>query len=113
MLEFGLVGQTMHQIDERTPVSDLEKLTEIYRGVAGSLLRMSADILVLTAIDSELKRDRAPGGVEVIYTGVGKVNATSAATLAVMALRPKLVINYGTAGKIAHIHNGSCGSRRR
>ena len=32
MIEFGLVGQTMHQIDERTPVSDLEKLTKIYRG---------------------------------------------------------------------------------
>lgn len=33
VLEFGLVGQTMHQIDERTPVSDLEKLTRIYRDV--------------------------------------------------------------------------------
>jgi succinyl-diaminopimelate desuccinylase len=33
VIEFGLVGQTMHQIDERTPVSDLEKLTRIYRGV--------------------------------------------------------------------------------
>jgi succinyl-diaminopimelate desuccinylase len=33
VIEFGLVGQTMHQIDERTPVSDLEKLTKIYRGV--------------------------------------------------------------------------------
>ncbi len=33
VIEFGLVGQTMHQIDERAPVSDLEKLTKIYRGV--------------------------------------------------------------------------------
>jgi succinyl-diaminopimelate desuccinylase len=33
VIEFGLVGQTMHQIDERTPVSDLEKLTKIYRGI--------------------------------------------------------------------------------
>jgi len=33
VIEFGLVGQTMHQIDERTPVSDLEKLTRIYRGL--------------------------------------------------------------------------------
>jgi len=33
VLEFGLVGQTMHQIDERTPVTDLDKLTKIYRGV--------------------------------------------------------------------------------
>lgn len=33
VVEFGLVGQTMHQIDERTPVSDLDKLTASYRGV--------------------------------------------------------------------------------
>jgi succinyl-diaminopimelate desuccinylase len=33
VIEFGLVGQTMHQIDERTPVADLETLTRIYRGV--------------------------------------------------------------------------------
>jgi succinyl-diaminopimelate desuccinylase len=33
VIEFGLVGQTMHQIDERTPVADLEKLTKIYRSV--------------------------------------------------------------------------------
>jgi succinyl-diaminopimelate desuccinylase len=33
VIEFGLVGQTMHQVDERTPVTDLEKLTRIYRGV--------------------------------------------------------------------------------
>jgi succinyl-diaminopimelate desuccinylase len=31
VLEFGLVGQTMHQVNERTPVSDLERLTQIYR----------------------------------------------------------------------------------
>jgi succinyl-diaminopimelate desuccinylase len=33
VLEFGLVGQTMHQIDERTPVADLERLAKIYRGI--------------------------------------------------------------------------------
>jgi succinyl-diaminopimelate desuccinylase len=33
VIEFGLVGQTMHQIDERAAVSDLEKLTRIYRGM--------------------------------------------------------------------------------
>jgi len=33
VIEFGLVGQTMHQIDERASVSDMEKLTRIYRGV--------------------------------------------------------------------------------
>jgi succinyl-diaminopimelate desuccinylase len=33
VIEFGLVGQTMHQIDERASVADIEKLTKIYRGI--------------------------------------------------------------------------------
>ena len=33
VLEFGLVGQTMHQVDERTPVDDLTKLTAVYREI--------------------------------------------------------------------------------
>ena len=31
VIEFGLVGQTMHQVDERTPVADLVQLTAVYR----------------------------------------------------------------------------------
>lgn len=30
VVEFGLVGQTMHKIDERVPVADVEKLSQIY-----------------------------------------------------------------------------------
>jgi succinyl-diaminopimelate desuccinylase len=33
VLEFGLVGQTMHQANERTPVADLTTLTAVYRKV--------------------------------------------------------------------------------
>jgi succinyl-diaminopimelate desuccinylase len=33
VIEFGLVGQTMHQVDERASVADIEKLTRIYRGI--------------------------------------------------------------------------------
>ncbi len=33
VIEFGLVGQTMHQVDERAAVADLEQLTRIYRGM--------------------------------------------------------------------------------
>jgi succinyl-diaminopimelate desuccinylase len=33
VLEFGLVGQTMHQVDERVPTADLAALTAIYRRV--------------------------------------------------------------------------------
>ena len=31
VLEFGLVGQTMHQVDERVAIADLARLTAIYR----------------------------------------------------------------------------------
>jgi succinyl-diaminopimelate desuccinylase len=30
VVEFGLVGQTMHMVDERVPLADLETLTQIY-----------------------------------------------------------------------------------
>ncbi len=33
VIEFGLVGQTMHAVDERVAVEDLTTLTAIYRGV--------------------------------------------------------------------------------
>jgi succinyl-diaminopimelate desuccinylase len=33
VLEFGLVGQTMHQVDERVAVADLVMLTAIYRRI--------------------------------------------------------------------------------
>ena len=33
VIEFGLVGLTMHQIDERTPVADLVALTAVYRAI--------------------------------------------------------------------------------
>jgi succinyl-diaminopimelate desuccinylase len=33
VLEFGLVGQTMHQVDECTPVADLVALTAVYRAI--------------------------------------------------------------------------------
>jgi succinyl-diaminopimelate desuccinylase len=31
VVEFGLVGRTMHQVDERVAVADLEALTRVYR----------------------------------------------------------------------------------
>jgi succinyl-diaminopimelate desuccinylase len=31
--EFGLVGKTMHQVDERVPIADIERLSAIYLGV--------------------------------------------------------------------------------
>jgi succinyl-diaminopimelate desuccinylase len=36
--EFGLVGQTMHKVDERTAIADLERLTGIYVAVLLGML---------------------------------------------------------------------------
>ena len=33
VVEFGLVGTTMHAVDERVPVADLTKLTTVYRTI--------------------------------------------------------------------------------
>jgi succinyl-diaminopimelate desuccinylase len=33
VIEFGLVGQTMHAVDERVAIEDLHRLTAVYRGV--------------------------------------------------------------------------------
>ncbi|WP_339333610.1 succinyl-diaminopimelate desuccinylase [uncultured Maricaulis sp.] len=37
--EFGLVGATMHQVDERVPVSDIETLTAIYTRILSQYFR--------------------------------------------------------------------------
>jgi adenosylhomocysteine nucleosidase len=57
-------------------------------------------ILLLTAMESELTARLAPAGIEVVFTGVGKVNAASVATAAILRSQPDLVINFGTVGKI-------------
>lgn len=39
VVEFGLVGATIHQVNERVPVADLEALTEVYRALLASFVR--------------------------------------------------------------------------
>ncbi len=38
VLELGLVGQTMHQVDERVPVAELEALASVYERVIGAVM---------------------------------------------------------------------------
>ncbi len=63
-------------------------------------------ILILTAIPDELDAARAPPGVHVGYTGVGKIATTIATIEAIDRTKPSLVINYGTAGKVGGAHRG-------
>ncbi len=69
-----------------------------------------SDILIVCALEQEVngKLDGVlPDPRQIIYTGVGKVNATGQLTetihtsyLSFLPEMPKLVINYGTAGSI-------------
>ena len=57
-------------------------------------------VILFVALPSEFPKEKAPFGVEIIYTGVGKVNAAIKATETLKDLDPTdtTVINYGSAG---------------
>ncbi len=57
-------------------------------------------VILFVALPSELPKELIPNGIDVIYTGVGKVNAAIKATETLKDLDPKdvTVINYGSAG---------------
>ena len=40
VVEFGLVGETMHKVDERVPVEDIRKLSAIYETLLSSYFKV-------------------------------------------------------------------------
>ncbi len=62
-------------------------------------------IYVLVALQSELP-DKLPQGYSLVYTGIGKVNATYAALKTVLRDDCSGIINYGTAGAFDSSHVG-------
>ena len=61
---------------------------------------MKSELLIITALESELKRESLPGGVEIVYSGIGKINATIATSKAIAQYSPRQILNFGTVGKI-------------
>jgi adenosylhomocysteine nucleosidase len=61
---------------------------------------MKTELLIITALESELKRKSLPSGVEIMYSGVGKINAAITSIKAIHQYSPKRILNFGTAGKI-------------
>jgi len=57
-------------------------------------------VILFVALPSELPKELVPNGIEVHYTGVGKINAAIKATEILKDLSPSdtIVINYGSAG---------------
>ena len=56
------------------------------------------DILLIMALPGESKGLFEAEGIPVYYSGIGKVNAAATAMDLIHKLKPKLVVNLGTAG---------------
>ena len=58
-------------------------------------------VLLCVALENELPPSLVPAGIKVIYTGVGKINASIAVTNEINSYKPELIVNFGTAGGIS------------
>jgi adenosylhomocysteine nucleosidase len=58
-------------------------------------------VLVLVALPQELDAALLGAQAAVYYTGVGKINAAYVTAKAIRAHAPQLVINFGSAGRVA------------
>ena len=63
--------------------------------------------LLVVALENELPRNFAVGW-QVVYSGVGKVNAAITLCDALAAYKPKKVVNYGSAGALRKGLSGLC-----
>jgi adenosylhomocysteine nucleosidase len=67
---------------------------------------MTCDLLILTALETELSANKLPRDIPIVYTGIGKINASIMSFEAIRKYEPKRIINFGTAGGINHKISG-------
>ena len=71
--------------------------------------RYKLTTLLSVALQDEYPNTNIPTGFDIVYTGVGKINATYELTKKLMLSddeMPKQVINFGTAGSVNGKHTG-------
>lgn len=71
----------------------------------------SRTTLLVVALENELPRQYAEGW-QIVYSGVGKVNAAITLCNALASYRPKRVVNYGSAGALRRGLSGLCRATR-
>ena len=59
----------------------------------------STNTLIIVALEAELPRKLLPTW-RIVYSGVGKINATITLCDAITQYKPRAVVNYGTAGAL-------------
>ena len=60
---------------------------------------ITKDTLIIVALERELPKTLLPNW-NIVYSGVGKVNASFSVVNAYNTFKPKVIINYGTAGSL-------------
>ena len=63
------------------------------------LMRDTPCWLLLAALPAEISAAQLPPGLELVYTGVGKLNAALQTWRAIERCQPQGLINFGTAGR--------------
>jgi adenosylhomocysteine nucleosidase len=61
---------------------------------------MTHPMIVIAALESEIKAHSLPDHIPIVYSGIGKINAAIATFQAIQRYQPQLIINFGTVGKI-------------
>jgi adenosylhomocysteine nucleosidase len=61
---------------------------------------MTTDTIIITALASELDASLLPKGVQIFYSGIGKLNAAITTFKAIEQSRPKRILNFGTVGAV-------------
>jgi adenosylhomocysteine nucleosidase len=61
---------------------------------------MKNSLVVIVALEDELDSESISSHIPIVYSGIGKVNASIATFKAIQEYKPNLIINFGTVGKI-------------
>ncbi len=66
---------------------------------------MEMKVLVVVALEQELSAKTSllltQAGIDIIYSGVGKVNAALSTLTGIRFYSPDIIVNYGTAGSVS------------
>ena len=62
---------------------------------------MTTQTIIITALTSELDASLLPEGVQIFYSGIGKLNAAITTFKAIAHSRPERILNFGTVGAVA------------
>lgn len=67
---------------------------------------MKNQTVIITALEQELNIDQCPNGYQIVYSGIGKINAALTTLKVIQTYEPIQIINFGTVGKINPDLNG-------